>query len=153
MESRTQRHRVVVVPILRNAQGQRLICRMAAHRGVFPGQWGLPGGGVEPGESLAEALRREVREELGLELCSFRPLTFKEGTHEKLFADGHRETITMLFLIYDATAKEGEVVLNDELDACAWVFPRDLKDYNLNDETLDTFRQIGFLEGFPESEE
>jgi 8-oxo-dGTP diphosphatase len=39
-------------------------------RGKAPdaGDWSIPGGAVEAGESLAEALRREVREETGLEV-------------------------------------------------------------------------------------
>lgn len=44
--------RLIVVPILRNKQGQLLMIKMAKDRGVFAGQWGLPGGGVEPGEAI-----------------------------------------------------------------------------------------------------
>lgn len=39
---------------------------------VADGSWELPGGTLEPGESYMEGLRREVREELGAELESFR---------------------------------------------------------------------------------
>jgi len=36
------------------------------------GLWGLPGGSVEPGESVSEAIVREVREETGLEVAPIR---------------------------------------------------------------------------------
>ncbi|ANY75344.1 NUDIX hydrolase [Paenibacillus ihbetae] len=39
---------------------------------VADGSWELPGGTLEPGEGYMDALRREVREELGAELESFR---------------------------------------------------------------------------------
>jgi 8-oxo-dGTP diphosphatase len=55
--------RIRVSAILR-WQGRVLLCRQEK-----PGKeyWLLPGGGVDGGESLIEALRRELREELGVE--------------------------------------------------------------------------------------
>ena len=66
--------RTCVVPVICDDRGRVLLVKMAPNRGVFPGQWALPGGGVEPGERIADALAREVREELGIELASAEPL-------------------------------------------------------------------------------
>ncbi len=51
----------------------------------FSGQWALSGGGVEPGESIEEALRREIREELGekLQLTRITPWSFRDDTRVK----------------------------------------------------------------------
>ena len=43
----------------------RLLVACRAHPPELAGRWELPGGGVEPGETDADALRRECREELG----------------------------------------------------------------------------------------
>ena len=45
-----------------------LLTQRALHLKHHPGQVSFPGGKVEPGESSAEALIREIREELGLEV-------------------------------------------------------------------------------------
>ena len=45
------RQRTIVCPLIQN-DGHYLLCKMAADRGVFPGQWALSGGGVEPGKLL-----------------------------------------------------------------------------------------------------
>ncbi len=42
--------------------------RLLLQRRTDNGLWGLPGGGMEPGETLEETARREVREECGLEV-------------------------------------------------------------------------------------
>jgi nucleoside triphosphatase len=137
--------RVIVVGVLRNERGDYLLCRMPRDRGVFPGEWGLPGGGVEPGETLEEALRREIREELGLELSELAPLHFTEATYPKLFADGSRREVHMIFLLFECRAMAGEPRLSAEFDAADWVARDALGSYTLNRATRATFMRLGLV--------
>lgn len=56
----------VAVAVMLRADGAFLLARRPAGK-VYAGYWEFPGGKVEPGETPAEALTRELREELGIE--------------------------------------------------------------------------------------
>jgi nucleoside triphosphatase len=143
MTESVENWRVIVVGLIQNPQDEYLICRKPANRGVFPGQWALPGGGIEPGERMEEALRREIQEEVGLEISEIQPLLFKEGQYHKLFPDGSRKLIYMIFLVFSCRAGWQEVTVGEEFETFAWVKTEHLADFDLNPETRDTFVQMG----------
>lgn len=139
------RRRLIVVPVIRNDRGDLLLCRMPPDRGVFPGQWGLAGGGIEDGESMVEALHREVREELGITVSGAKPLGFRDDVRTKRYADGSEETLYLIYLLFECLADSKELALNDEFDAYAWVPKDQLSLYDLNPATRVTFEDMGLL--------
>ncbi len=69
-----------VVAILTDRAGDVLLLRRAHDPGK--GRLGLPGGFVEPGETGEQALRREIREEIGIEVSRFEYLTSLPNDYE-----------------------------------------------------------------------
>jgi 8-oxo-dGTP diphosphatase len=67
------RHPVdVAVGVLIDADGRFLLTSRPEGK-VFAGHWEFPGGKVEPGESIEQALRRELHEELGITIGTAHP--------------------------------------------------------------------------------
>ncbi|WP_439924132.1 NUDIX hydrolase [Nitrobacter sp. JJSN] len=96
-------------------EGKVLLVRRARPPGK--GLYSLPGGRVEFGETMAQALHREVAEEVGLTV----EIVGLAGWREVLPAqpaDGH-----YLVMSFAARWIAGEPVLNDELDTFSWVAP------------------------------
>jgi A/G-specific adenine glycosylase len=61
-------HYDVTAAVIRHADGRVLIAQRPVD-GMLGGLWEFPGGKRQPGESLPECLRREIREELGIEIA------------------------------------------------------------------------------------
>lgn len=69
------RYRPNVAALVVNSEGNLLICE----RWTIPGAWQFPQGGVDAGESLEQALFREVREEVGLAPGDYEVIDRREG--------------------------------------------------------------------------
>ncbi len=63
----------VAVAVIHDAAGRVLIAQRLPHQHLA-GLWEFPGGKLEPGETLAEGLRREIGEELGIRVAAIAPL-------------------------------------------------------------------------------
>ncbi len=87
--------------------------------GPFAGEWLLPGGGLEPGESFEDALAREVLEETGLNVEDAREL-------RRYDVRGTREPFHLRVHMYAGKAR-GEPRPGDPNEPSAWrhVDPRD----------------------------
>ena len=83
------------------------------------GMWEFPGGKVRPGESPAQCLKREILEELGIEIA------VDEFFGESVYA---YEDKTIRLLAYRVRAEGGEMSRNDHAEL-AWVAIADLGRY------------------------
>ncbi|ALK09753.1 NUDIX hydrolase [Blastochloris viridis] len=93
---------------------------LVARRGFQPmaGLWSLPGGGVELGETLMEALCREVREEVG---CEVRPAAFIGHAEIIHRDDDGRVARHMVVACFAAEWLAGEPAPSAEAPDVAWV--------------------------------
>lgn len=108
----------VAAGALINAQGQVLIARRHAdaHQG---GLWEFPGGKCEPGESIDDALKRELSEELGVDVLAHRPLI--RVTH-------HYADRSVLLDVHRVDQWDGEPH-GKEGQPLEWVAPEALNDF------------------------
>jgi mutator protein MutT len=109
---------------------------LLARRGKAPsyGLWSLPGGAVELGERVKDAVRREIREECGIEI----EVTDVVEVFERLVPDADgRVQYHYVILDYVARWQSGEPGGSDEVLESRWVRPEEFPDYEMTKGTAD----------------
>lgn len=113
-------------------EGDRIVLVERA-KDPLKGWWSIPGGLIELGERVADAVRREVREETGLEV---EPGGLHE-IYERLIheADGKLEYHYVL-LDYICRVTGGALAASSDASRAAWVSADQLQEYRLTEGTL-----------------
>ncbi|MFS0870317.1 NUDIX domain-containing protein [Paenibacillus xylanilyticus] len=98
--------RIVVTggAIIRDGGGRILLQRRSDY-----GDWGLPGGGMEPGERIEETMIREVKEETGLEVTSYELASIYTGEKMKYTYPDGNEVVFVMFLFNVTVHLDGKL--------------------------------------------
>lgn len=132
--------RLITGALIVNDKDQYLLCQMANDHGVYPNQWGIVGGGVDPGEDIDSAVIREVREESSLKVTHLRRLFFSDIHKQKLVRGVGLEDQYLVFLVYEVQAT-GKVKLNDEWQGFRWCSADEAIALDLNEPTRANLTQ------------
>ena len=118
-------HRTLIMPcaavILEDGQGKILL-----QKRVDDGNWSYHGGAIETDESAEDAARREVREELNLELDELRLLGVYSGPqYHHVYPNG--DETSCIDIVYVCGKYHGDLRLQpEEVRAVGWFGPDDL---------------------------
>lgn len=108
-------------------EGDRILLGQRSPFGSHPFKWEFPGGKVEAGETIEEALRRELREELEITAHHI------EEVHRYEFAYPGKKPIELVFLRVNGYSGQ---IHNRVFHALSWTDWRNLKQYDILDGDL-----------------
>jgi 8-oxo-dGTP diphosphatase len=104
--------------VILDEEDRILLCRfvIATPAGAIV-VWAAPGGGIEPGETDLAALRRELREEVGLDIGRHPPHVWHQEVVDPGHAAGYDGVVNDYFLIRTAAFRPRGAMSDEELAA------------------------------------
>lgn len=106
-----------------NPDNKILLCK--SHK--WHNKYIIPGGHIELGEKMEEALKREILEETGLDIYDIQLISIKESVYNKAF----HEKKHFIFIDYVCKTNSYNVVLNEEAQEYEWVGLNEIDNYEL----------------------
>ncbi|MDQ1912632.1 NUDIX hydrolase [Paenibacillus sp. GD4] len=108
-------HIVAVSGIVESEQGQVLLVK------TKHGGWVCPGGQVEAGENLMDALIREIKEESGIDVMVSHLFGVFSNTGTHKWHDGVTDVPTKVMLDFVCKPLGGELCTSEETSDCRWI--------------------------------
>ncbi|GLI06711.1 DNA mismatch repair protein MutT [Paenibacillus tyrfis] len=105
----------VAAAIIENEHGQILIARRKKGK-AQAGLWEFPGGKIEKNETVEECLKRELLEEMNIEIQPYEPF----GVNDHYYGETH-----IRLHAHRAKFVSGKLILVDH-DQCEWVYSKEL---------------------------
>lgn len=115
-------HNIAAKALLINEQDEVLCLKRRSNDPHSPGTWDFPGGRLNEGEDPFEGLKRECREEVGIDVTVENPLNIHHFTRE----DGQR--ITMICFLCRRSDTAQSITLSEEHTEYTWLPPREAKE-------------------------
>lgn len=128
--------KMIVHGLIRDEIGRCLILKRSKNNDVLPNKWDIPGGSVEEGEGLIEALKREVYEETSLEARIIDVFHMVENVDNK-------KKTHFVKLVFMAMVKKSDVALNpSEHEDYKWINISGIDKYDLLDYVKECISKI-----------
>lgn len=122
---------------IKDPTGKFLIVKKTLHERIDPGLWTVPGGKVYPSEPIITSLLREVKEEVGLTIKTYKWIG------EDVFMDRDRYFHAEHFVC--STTVVSPIVLEKSLTEFRWISQEEISSYqfpiNIKNRLLEVFSQ------------
>ncbi|NOR84682.1 NUDIX domain-containing protein [archaeon] len=120
----------VVGPLMFNDNNEIFLIKSPKFGGLYI----VPGGHIELGETMQEALKREIKEETNLEIKDIEFFMVQEGINKQ--QTGSNDEKHFIFIDFLCKAKTFDVVLEKrEAESYIWITPKKALDLNINPST------------------
>lgn len=123
-----------VSAIIFDPDGKILLCK--SHK--WENKYVIPGGHIEFGERMEEALKREILEETGLDIYDLKLISLKES----ICSDNFQEKKHFIFIDYLCKTDSSNVTLNDEAEEYEWVDIDQIDYYDLGGFTKELLMKL-----------
>jgi ADP-ribose pyrophosphatase YjhB (NUDIX family) len=134
-------HQKIIYPgariIIENAQKEILFIRRKDN-----GMLGLPAGGLEENESISECIRREVKEETGLELLSLEIIGIISNPNCEHVRYSNGDEVQYFAIEFYSNIWKGKLNINDPAEVIDVHFLHQFNIYNLPQNEYSTWRSL-----------